>query len=110
MIGQTCEYWVDAFNKTGLMCAKVNNYDDVLNDEHCQLINSFTWIEQAGVGKIPVVNPPGPAIVKANDSRGHAPNIGEHSSAVLEELGYSQTEIKVFSEAGVVNLGLQSTN
>tara|TARA_B100001093_G_scaffold518399_1_gene603052 strand:- start:841 stop:2037 length:1197 start_codon:yes stop_codon:yes gene_type:complete len=110
IIGQTSEYWVDAFNKTGLMCAKVNNYDDVLNDEHCQSTNSFTWIEQAGVGKIPVVNPPGPATLEENDSRGHSPNIGEHSSAVLGELGYSKTEIKDFSEAGVVNLGSQFTN
>ena len=97
--------WVAAFNNLGLMCAKVNDYDDILNDEHCNAVDSFAWVDQPGVGEIPVINPPGVAPLSTDDSRGVAPNIGEHSEAVLSELGYSSTDIAALANDGVVNLG-----
>lgn len=108
IIEETSEYWVNAFNEIGLMCAKVNNYVDILADEHCLAVNSFAWVQQPGIGQIPVVHPPGPAMLIGTDPRGIAPNIGEHSSEVLLELGYSETEINDLAKTGVVNLGLQN--
>lgn len=105
MDAKTSEEWVAAFNEIGLMCAKVNDYDDVLADEHCNAVGSFAWVDQPGVGEIPVVNPPGTAPLTDGDARALAPDIGEHSTAVLGELGYSDAEIAALAEAGVVNLG-----
>ncbi|HAT36318.1 MAG TPA: CoA transferase [Rhodospirillaceae bacterium] len=102
---KTSDEWVAAFNDIGLMCAKVNDYDDVLQDEHCNAVGSFAWVDQHGVGEIPVVNPPGVAPLAKGDPRALSPNIGEHSQAVLSELGYSEADIASLAEAGVVNLG-----
>ncbi len=96
MPAKTSDEWVAAFNELGLMCAKVNDYDDILNDEHCNAVESFSWVDQPGVGEIPVINPPGIAPLGAEDSRGLAPNIGEHSHTVLSELGYGEEEIAAF--------------
>ncbi|MDA0655487.1 MAG: CoA transferase [Proteobacteria bacterium] len=102
---KTSGEWVDAFAGLGLMCAKVNDYDDVLSDPHCEAVNSFSWITQPGVGEIPVVNPPGVAPLEPDDSRAIAPNIGEHSESILAELGYSAEEISALVKDGAVNLG-----
>ena len=107
---KTSDDWVNAFNNLGLMCAKVNDYEDILNDEHCNAVDSFTWVDQPGVGEIPVINPPGIAPLSTDDSRSLAPNIGEHSEAVLLELGYSAADISSFTNDGVVNLGNNKAN
>jgi len=99
---RTSEEWVSFFEDLGLMCVKVNEYGDVLEDEHVKAVGTFTWAEQPGLGPIPVPNPPGPAPLDPQEDRALSPVIGQHSHEILAEMGYSETDRAALADAGVI--------
>ena len=84
------------------MCVKVNDYGDVLEDEHVKAAGTFTWAEQPGLGPIPVPNPPGPAPLTVHEDRALSPVIGQHSHEILAEMGYSEADRTALADAGVI--------
>jgi len=70
--------------------------------EHPQLAARSRWVEVASpVGAIPALLPP--ACARASEARMDAiPALGEHTEAVLRELGYSGEEIHGLRDRGVI--------
>lgn len=104
---KTCEEWIEAFSDAGLMCAKVNDYEDILANDHCKETESYTWIDQPGVGPIPVVNIPGTEKLTPGEARAVSPGIGEHSADILGELGYGTEDVEALAAEGVIALGIR---
>jgi len=52
-------YWEKALTEAGVMNAKVNTYDDFMNDEHVKAVGSLAWIEHQDMGRLPMANIPG---------------------------------------------------
>lgn len=94
--------WEDAFAALGLMCTRVNGYDDLLRDPQVTQQGIFTWVNQHDTGPIPVPNLPGMAPLTPEDARGHSPRIGQHSHEILAELGHTPDEIQKLADAGVI--------
>jgi len=93
--------WLPRLESADIPHSNVNAYVDVLVDPHFEATRAIAWIEQANVGRVPVAGIP--AAPRAGEgARSQAPSIGEHSRAVLAELGYGATEIDVLIAAGVV--------
>ncbi len=80
----------------------VNDYDSYFNDAHVLEIEAVRWIEHATVGRIPVPGIPGLTRPDHGRPLAHSPAIGEHSHAVLGEMGYESAEIAHFIESGAV--------
>lgn len=96
----TSDYWCAQMRELGILNEKVNGYDQLFQHEQTQTMNIFTWSEQPSVGRVPHPNVPGPQPFVQDGPRSKVPRIGEHTRAVMAELGYAQTDIdRLFEEA-----------
>jgi crotonobetainyl-CoA:carnitine CoA-transferase CaiB-like acyl-CoA transferase len=87
-------HWCEQMRSAGVLNERVNDYDALLEHPQVEANGTFTWIEQPAVGRVPHPNVPGPQPLAADEARSKAPRIGEHSRAVLADLGYSAAEIQ----------------
>lgn len=101
VFGQMTSFEVcDLLDEVGIANANVNDMHDVWN--HPQLRERENWKKVGSpVGEIAAFLPPG-----RNSSfepvMNPVPDLGEHSEAILSELGYSKIEFKEFRKNGVI--------
>ena len=98
---QPTSVWLSRLEAADVPHSRVNTYADLLDDPHFQTTRGVAWIEQPGVGRVPLARIP--AAPPADQVRPReAPAIGEHSREVLTMLGLTVTEIEALFTAGVV--------
>ncbi len=87
-------------DEAGIANARMNEMQDVWS--HPQLADRDRWRQvETPAGTVPALLPPGDS--SAYDVRMDAvPNLGEHTDAILSELGYSPARIGELHEQGVV--------
>jgi len=80
--------------------ARVNGMEEVWG--HPQLASRGRWLEvDTPVGRVPALKPPG--VVDAFEYRmDRIPALGEHTDAILSELGYDQAQIDALHAKGAV--------
>ena len=98
--GLTADEVVDRLEAAGIANARMNGMQEVW--AHPQLLARSRWAEVATpAGPIPALLPPGRA--HANEARmDRVPALGEHTEAVLAELGLAPGEIATLREAGAI--------
>jgi crotonobetainyl-CoA:carnitine CoA-transferase CaiB-like acyl-CoA transferase len=100
---RTTEEWIALLMPNEVFCERVGNYQDYLDHPHVKETGAVDWIEQDGFARLPVANIPGLPPAREDAARHHAPHIGEHSRAILGELGYSGAEIEaMLARKGIV--------
>ena len=99
LAGRITDAWCTAFAAIGIMHERVRSYADVLND--LQIAAAFEWLEQPGLGRLPLVRTPGLPPVDASATQ-CAPRIGEHSADILRELAYRDAEVSELIASGAV--------
>ncbi len=99
-----CDYWLQRLAESDILCSKVADYHDLMANpalDHLQLITSM----EGRNGK--TYRTPGfPANSRESQSIPHRapPGLGEHTKAVLEELGYSGPDIHHLIASGAVSV------
>jgi crotonobetainyl-CoA:carnitine CoA-transferase CaiB-like acyl-CoA transferase len=74
-----------------------------LDDPHVRAMGSFQDVDYPGLPKpAPVARTPAWLSETPAEIRHRAPTLGEHTSAVLEELGYDEAGIAALREAGAI--------
>jgi crotonobetainyl-CoA:carnitine CoA-transferase CaiB-like acyl-CoA transferase len=91
------QHWVAAFAREGALGAAINDYGDWLADPHVEAVDAAPDYELADGASVRVPHLPGGIMDEAA-----VPVIGEHSRAVLAELGYTRDEIDQLVGRGVV--------
>lgn len=82
--------WTAILTEAKLQNEAVLDYLQFLKHPHIQEIDLVSWLNHSGFPEpIPVPNPPGTVPLKDGMATAHAPHLGEHTAAVLSELGYS---------------------
>jgi crotonobetainyl-CoA:carnitine CoA-transferase CaiB-like acyl-CoA transferase len=69
-----------------LMHQRVNTYLEFLDDPHVKAIGAVTWIEQPGIGRVPVPQVPGLPPLRSGTPRAVAPSLDQHRKEILAEL------------------------
>lgn len=96
------EHWLHVLEQAGVPCGPILNYAEVFSDPHVQARGVVQEIDHPVGGRIKMVGP----VVKmsATPARIHRrpPVYGEHTVAVLREIGRSDEEIRNLLEEGVV--------
>ncbi len=99
---RTTEEWIAILQPKEVFCERVNNYTDYLEHPHVKESGAVDWIEQEGVGRLPVANIAGLPRASEHPPQQHAPRVGEDGPDILRELGYSAGEIEaMFAKGGV---------
>ncbi len=88
----TAKEVIERLDEARIANARINEVKDVW--EHVQLKERGRWTEvDTSVGKIPALFPPGiPLGVSAQ--MGPVPSLGQHTDAILSELGYDDESIR----------------
>jgi crotonobetainyl-CoA:carnitine CoA-transferase CaiB-like acyl-CoA transferase len=100
-------YWA-AITAAGVMNAPVQTYGDFLDHRQIKAMKAVDYIEYPGVGTIAIAQIPGtPQVASQNISRSRAPLIGEHTSDILAELGFSKDDVEAMLTDKSVALAAQ---
>lgn len=99
---KTTAEWLEIFDKLDVPAARYNTIDDLLTDPHLSDVGFFQPEDHPSEGRIRRSR-------RANKFSGgersvetHAPKLGEHTSTILAEAGYSDAEIEGLRTSGAV--------
>jgi crotonobetainyl-CoA:carnitine CoA-transferase CaiB-like acyl-CoA transferase len=70
-----------------LMHQRVNTYLEFLDHPHVKATGAVTWIEQPGIGRVPVPAVPGLPPLVSGSPRAVSPSMDQHRKEILAELG-----------------------
>jgi crotonobetainyl-CoA:carnitine CoA-transferase CaiB-like acyl-CoA transferase len=102
LVGNTTSHWVEVLNKAGVPCGPVNSVAEVFEDPQVLAQEMVMDVDHPGHGIVRMLGFP----IKFSGSpcrvRRPAPGLGEHSEAVLTELGYAEAELAAWKRDGVI--------
>jgi crotonobetainyl-CoA:carnitine CoA-transferase CaiB-like acyl-CoA transferase len=100
---RTTAWLSERLTAKGIMNGRVNSYEEFLQEEQVAATGIISWLTQPGVPEpVPMPNIPGLPPFESGTRRAHAPALGEHTSEVLREIGFSASEITRLFERKVV--------
>ena len=96
------EEWLRLFDPAGVPAGPLKFTEELLRDEHVIANDFVIKLEHPVVGELETVGP----ILKMSDTplkaKASSPSLGQHTDAILEELGYSSEEIQRLREQKAV--------
>lgn len=96
---KNADHWLERLRSAGIPCGRVRTIREAL--EHPQVVDHGLQVKaDSEVGPVPVFRAP---FAAARGGRRRIPALGESSSEVLAELGYTSHEILRLRRAGAVN-------
>ncbi|MFI5314331.1 MAG: CaiB/BaiF CoA transferase family protein [Myxococcota bacterium] len=100
---RTLAEWGTRFDEVDLWWAPVQTQDEVVADPQVRAMNGIVSVPEAGgVGEFQAVATPLEFSAADVGPQGPPPKLGEHSDAVLAELGLSRDEIRRLRERGAL--------
>ncbi len=98
---RTTQEWRDALLPLDIPAFAMNTFETLMDDPHLAEIGFFQQVEHPTEGRIRTMACPSEWSGTPPSIRRHAPQLGEHSLEILEELGYSEADILGFLADGV---------
>jgi formyl-CoA transferase len=99
---QPMAYWERALREADVPFSLVATYDDVVKDAQMEANGVFVDIEDPERGRLRTVDTPMHIEGQPKVARGPAPRLGEHTRAILAEMGLPAAEIEALAERRVV--------
>jgi crotonobetainyl-CoA:carnitine CoA-transferase CaiB-like acyl-CoA transferase len=101
--GRTRAEVLDLLEAAKLPAAPLHSPQDALDDPHVQAMGYLPRVPYPGASKpVPIIETPFRMSATPGTIRTRAPQLGEHTEAVLAEIGYSAAEIAGFRDREVV--------
>lgn len=99
---QPTAYWVEKMDAAGVPGGPVYGYDQIMKDPHIKARNMVVDIEHPKIGPMKTLGLPIKSTGALTQIRQPAPWLGQHTEAVLREIGYGDGDVRELFEAGVV--------
>ena len=96
------DYFCEHLAKARIMHEKVNEYAEFMEHPQVKATGLFTWLDQPGIGRVPVPNAPGIMPLEQGKPLAMSPLVGEHSKDIMREHGYGEEEIATLISDGVL--------
>ena len=101
-VTKTYSQWIDILNSNKLIWSPVKTPLEVTQDEQAIANDYFADWDHPTYGKIRMINNPIKLSKAPAENRCKAPDLGEHTDQVLENLGFSADDIARLKENGIV--------
>ena len=102
MLEKSTEDWVRLAESVEIPVAKVNDLDDLLEDEHLKAVGLFQSFEHPTEGRVKLSGPPAAFSKTPAGIARQAPRFGENGAELLRELGYSEAEVASLRDSGAL--------
>jgi len=93
---------LDQLRAAEIPCGPINTVPDTLSDEHYQARGNLVEVDHPAAGRLTTLANP----IRLADSpaayRLPPPRLGEHTAAILSELGYAEADLTALRAAGVI--------
>ncbi len=99
---RTREEWVRELTAAGVPCGSVRGISEVLADPQLAAREMVSEVQHATIGTTRVINSPVKLSETPPSVRTAPPTLGQHTTAVLHELGYDTARIDALKTARVV--------
>ena len=96
------ETLVAKLNHAGVPCGPIYRIDEMFADPQVEHLQCATVVKHATRGDLKIVNQP--VFLSRTPARMQSatPELGEHSAAILEGLGYTHSEIDILKAKGII--------
>ena len=101
---QTTSHWLELLAEAGVVAGPIYNMEQVYQDPQVKARNMMVDLEDPELGTLHNIGIPVKLSATPGRIRHRAPALGEHSVEVLQEFGFSDTDINGLVEAGVVGV------
>ncbi len=98
---KTTEVWMAELESQGVLCARINSFEDAARDPQIACNNMIVSMEDPDVGELKLLGTP--VRLKGTPPRlqKFPPRLGQHNRDVALEIGYSQDQIDRLVEKGI---------
>jgi crotonobetainyl-CoA:carnitine CoA-transferase CaiB-like acyl-CoA transferase len=94
--------WMEICDRLDIPATPIYGIDELIDHPHLQAVGLFEEAVHPTEGKMRYVVPPTRFSATPARVRSQAPLLGQHSGEVLKELGYTEAEIEMMKERGIV--------
>lgn len=98
----TTDHWLELFSTKDLWCAKVQDFDDLMNDPQVAHNNLIQELDHPKAGRIKVIGMPVEFSETPGTIRLAPPTVGQHTDDILREAGFNDEQIAAFHTEGIV--------
>ena len=100
--GESTAYWLEAFEKVGMVAGPINDISQVYEDPQVIAREMKVDLEDPDLGTLHNIGIPVKLSATPGRIRRRAPMLGEHSGEILTESGFAEKEIEELFGSGVV--------
>ena len=100
--GESTAYWLEAFEKVGMVAGPINDISQVYEDPQVIAREMKVDLEDPDLGTLHNIGIPVKLSATPGRIRRRAPMLGEHSWEILTESGFAEKEIEELFSSGVV--------
>jgi crotonobetainyl-CoA:carnitine CoA-transferase CaiB-like acyl-CoA transferase len=102
LVSATSAEWVERFNAAGVPCGPIYSIDQMFADPQVQHIGIAQSVTKKDKNKMQLIGQP--MLLSRTPSRlvARPPELGEHTSAILKEFGFSKKDIAALHKAKAV--------
>ncbi|MGB2693734.1 MAG: CoA transferase [Dehalococcoidia bacterium] len=94
--------WMELLQAADCICAPVASYDDIVHDPQARANEYIVEVDHPTQGRIPVVGAPWRFSETPAEIAPAAPELGQHTEDILQELGYDWDQIGALREHGTL--------
>jgi crotonobetainyl-CoA:carnitine CoA-transferase CaiB-like acyl-CoA transferase len=99
---RTSAAWMEVLQAADCICAPVSTYGDLVQDEQARANDYIVEVDHPTEGRIPVVGGPWRFSETPVEIAPAAPELGQHTEEILQELDYTWEQISDLRERGIL--------
>ncbi len=94
--------WVERFNTAGVPCGPINAIDELFDDPQVRHLGLVQSLERSDGSAIDYLGQPVTLSRTPSRVSRHTPSLGEHTDALLNELGYDAAQVAALRKRGII--------
>lgn len=104
LLKRTTQEWIEIFDKHSIWYAPVNEYDEVIKDEQVIYNKSIISFKHPVAGDVKILGHANQYDGEPISLRRLPPELGQHTSELLKECGYTDEEIRELTNEGKIKV------